>query len=189
MDTVNVPLTDLEVRITDEKGKLLTSLLDDSALNKTTITCTPSSAGKLKVECLVRGQPIDGSPLPIIVLPAPFAKVTKFPKEVVAGKSVYFGLDTNVTEYTAEVEGFSVSITEASGAQIPFLLKDGKVKFTPKSEGRVTFLVTVDGKPISGTTLLPSILLSVLPISFWVLCDLLRPILLRLIDRQVAHLI
>ncbi len=84
------------------------------------------------------------------VLPAPFAKITKFPKEAVAGKTVYFGLDTNVTEYTNDVEGFSISITEASGAPIPFTLKDGKVKFTPKNEGRVTFLVTVDGKPISG---------------------------------------
>lgn len=87
------------------------------------------------------------------MLPSPSAKITKFPKEAIAGKSVYFGLDTNVTEYTDDVEGFSISVTEASGAHIPFTLKDGKVKFTPKREGRVTFIVTVDGKPISGTFL------------------------------------
>eukprot|EP01127_Copromyxa_protea_P017610 TRINITY_DN5396_c0_g1_i1.p1 TRINITY_DN5396_c0_g1~~TRINITY_DN5396_c0_g1_i1.p1 ORF type:complete len:1750 (-),score=416.34 TRINITY_DN5396_c0_g1_i1:121-4707(-) len=150
LETVNVNPSDLEVKIVDEKGKTIPYHLDDSVLNQTSIVFTPSAAGKLSVECLMRGTPIDGTPLPVTVLPAPTAKITKFPKEAIAGKSVYFGLDTNVTEYTNDVEGFSISVTEASGVQIPFTLKDGKVKFTPKNEGRVTFLVTVDGKPISG---------------------------------------
>jgi hypothetical protein len=67
LDTINVPLSDLEVKIVDEKGKHIPYALDDSALNKTSIVFTPPAAGKLKVECLMRGQPIEGSPLPITV--------------------------------------------------------------------------------------------------------------------------
>lgn len=67
LDTINVSLSDLEVKITDEKGKPLSCKMDDSALNKTTVTFTPPSAGKLKVECNVRGKPVDGSPLSVTV--------------------------------------------------------------------------------------------------------------------------
>jgi len=152
-EPVKVPREPFDVQVTTKEGKeIVADVYEKNGLY--TVKFTPKQVGSAKVDVLLDGVPLTGSPFPITILPRCNLTGDDLKGGNLRNKPMVFEVHfSDDSKRPVEVPLFSVPIQGPNKEEVPVVitpLSDGvyQVQFQPQKGGDFVVQVEVDGKPL-----------------------------------------
>eukprot|EP01128_Nolandella_sp_AFSM9_P005943 TRINITY_DN2974_c1_g1_i1.p1 TRINITY_DN2974_c1_g1~~TRINITY_DN2974_c1_g1_i1.p1 ORF type:complete len:2256 (+),score=483.29 TRINITY_DN2974_c1_g1_i1:35-6769(+) len=154
LSTVNLKPEELEVNLVDKEGEPVPVEIISVNPDEMHLNFTPMDPGSLVMELMVDGLPIDGTPIPIEVAPAPYVRLIK-PKDPPYANTPYNLILESVNVVPDDLE---IDLVTDLGDKLPFKVIDNGdgtfgVSFTPNDVGGMTANLKLDGEDVDGAPL------------------------------------